>query len=340
MKKLSIIVPIYNVESYLERCLLSLSNQDIAPKDYEIICINDGSTDNSRKIILYVQTIMNNIILIDQENKGVSAARNAGLQVAKGEYILFVDADDFVERYSLGTFLEIAAKQDLDLLYMGFEEWDINGKYLGKNNYEHLHGEVLDGVETYYKTRGKGFLTPDRSHAILLRNSSIKTFALEFTPLVPYLEDGLFIGKYLCLAKRCGFYDKPFYKYLKRPESASTSIISNEQSNKKLTGFIIAANDIKTFLNTKSLTTRQIDIVNILIAKFVLISVMTAISTRRISSIIWVKKKLKDGSFLHLDLSGVQDLNLYARIFNVSFWLFCLYFIIETRILNVKSCSS
>ena len=92
---LSVIIPVYNVEPYLEQCLDSVVNQTY--KNLEIICINDGSTDNSLKILEKYQKKDNRMKIIDQKNKGVAAARNAGLDAATGEYITFVDSDDYLE---------------------------------------------------------------------------------------------------------------------------------------------------------------------------------------------------------------------------------------------------
>lgn len=94
--KLSIVIPVYNVEKYVSECLDSCLEQNIDITDYEIIIVNDGSTDNSANLInLYAK--QSNIIIINQENLGLSAARNAGMKIAKGEYIWFVDSDDWIE---------------------------------------------------------------------------------------------------------------------------------------------------------------------------------------------------------------------------------------------------
>ena len=97
MKKFSIIVPVYNVEKYLGKCLDSVNNQTF--KDYEVIVINDGSTDNSISII--EQYKKNNYVIINQENKGLSEARNTGLKIADGEYIFFLDSDDYIKNETL-----------------------------------------------------------------------------------------------------------------------------------------------------------------------------------------------------------------------------------------------
>ena len=93
--KFSIVVPVYNVEQYLEQCLESLLVQDYG--DYEVICVNDGSTDHSREILAEWEARLPQMKVIDRENGGLSAARNTGLKATKGDYVLFVDSDDWVE---------------------------------------------------------------------------------------------------------------------------------------------------------------------------------------------------------------------------------------------------
>ena len=97
MKKLSIIIPVYNVENYVGKCLESCLNQDIPKNEYEIIVVNDGTKDNSVQVIEKYITPENNIRLIHRKNGGLSAARNTGLKEAKGEYVWFVDSDDWIE---------------------------------------------------------------------------------------------------------------------------------------------------------------------------------------------------------------------------------------------------
>lgn len=93
---LSFIVPVYNVETYLEKCLESFINQ--SEQNFEVIAVNDGSLDNSLKILEEYQKKMPNLRIISQKNKGLSGARNTGLKNAKGEYIAFVDSDDYIDR--------------------------------------------------------------------------------------------------------------------------------------------------------------------------------------------------------------------------------------------------
>ncbi len=95
MPEISVIIPVFNVENYLKNCLDSIINQTF--KDIEIICVNDGSTDNSRKILEEYKNKDKRIIITDKENGGLSSARNAGMKIAKGRFISFVDSDDWID---------------------------------------------------------------------------------------------------------------------------------------------------------------------------------------------------------------------------------------------------
>ena len=117
--KLSIIIPAYNSEKFIEKCLYSCLHQDISHDDYEIIVVDDGSTDNTRNIVLSMKEKYNNIIYIYQENAAQGAARNNGLSKAKGKYIWFVDSDDWIAEYCLGTIIERLEKDMLTAILVG-----------------------------------------------------------------------------------------------------------------------------------------------------------------------------------------------------------------------------
>lgn len=115
---LSIIIPVYNAERYLAECLGSCLQQDLPYEEYEIICVNDGSTDNSVQILEYYQTRYKNIIVINQANQGVSVARNSGIDIAKSEYIWFVDADDLIQENVLYKLKNIAEDAQKDCFFL------------------------------------------------------------------------------------------------------------------------------------------------------------------------------------------------------------------------------
>lgn len=109
--KLSVVVPVYNVEAYIDDCLNSLQIQDYS--DYEIICVNDGSTDRSRKMLSEWESRLPQMKVIDRANGGLSAARNTGLAAATGDYVIFVDSDDWVEPTMLSRLSEEVKGEDM-----------------------------------------------------------------------------------------------------------------------------------------------------------------------------------------------------------------------------------
>lgn len=118
--KLSIIIPVYNVEDYLCRCIDSVLNQDY--EDYEVILVDDGSPDECPKICDSYAKKHNNIRVVHRENGGLSAARNSGIEVAKGEYVMFVDSDDYIEPNVLGGLMEQVERESLDVLRFNYQD--------------------------------------------------------------------------------------------------------------------------------------------------------------------------------------------------------------------------
>lgn len=126
MTKLSVIIPVYNVENYLRDCLNSVVNQTL--KDIEIICINDGSTDKSREILQEFADKDSRIKIIDQENKGQAAARNVGIKEAKGEFIGFVDSDDWLAADFYEKLYDSAIKFNADIAAGSIKRCFASGK--------------------------------------------------------------------------------------------------------------------------------------------------------------------------------------------------------------------
>lgn len=117
MAIVSVIIPVYNVEKYLKDCLDSVCKQSL--KDIEIICINDGSTDNSLKILQQFAQEDRRIVILDQENQGLSVARNEGIRVATGKYLGFVDSDDWIDKDFYEKLVEAAEKYEADIAAAG-----------------------------------------------------------------------------------------------------------------------------------------------------------------------------------------------------------------------------
>ena len=117
--KVSIIVPCYNVENYVSECLKSIFDQTY--KNIEVICINDGSTDDTLSILNNAYQFNNRMILITQKNRGLSEARNAGLRLATGKYVMFIDSDDFIEHDTVYKGLNAMEKYEVDCVNFGMK---------------------------------------------------------------------------------------------------------------------------------------------------------------------------------------------------------------------------
>lgn len=144
MKHLSIIIPVYNVAPYVKACLESIYKQGLEEEEFEVILINDGSTDNSLQIITEIEKIHTNITIFTQRNQGLSISRNQGIARATGEFILFVDSDDLLVPGTLSYLLQYARMYDTDM---------IQGKFIKLNNDEiEKHDIPVTGVDNVANT--------------------------------------------------------------------------------------------------------------------------------------------------------------------------------------------
>lgn len=125
--KLSVIVPMYNVEKYIVECLESISRQNFK-EEFEIIIVNDGSTDSSLKKVNEYFSNLKNLKIISQENRGLSGARNTGMRIAQGEYIIFIDSDDFIKEDFCEKLYTYITKNKLDVVYSTYNLFFEDGK--------------------------------------------------------------------------------------------------------------------------------------------------------------------------------------------------------------------
>lgn len=140
--KVSVIVPVYNNERFLKRCLESIVKQTL--KNIEIVIVNDGSTDNSLEVLQDYAFKHDNILLLDQENQGQAIAINRALDKARGEYIAFVDADDYIEKDMMETLYKEAKSNDLDLVICNWDRVDENGALLGFNDHPDFDNVIFN----------------------------------------------------------------------------------------------------------------------------------------------------------------------------------------------------
>ncbi len=323
MNRLSIIVPMYNVEPYVERCINSLEKQDIQEDEFEIICINDGSPDDSKEVVKRLQKQYDNIILIDQQNQGVSRARNNGIDRAKGKYLLFIDPDDYVDSNSFGRILSKAEKYQAQVSFLGFTFLMQYGSIYRQVLNENISSSLYHGIEAYYLARGYGQPDPDRMWAVLFERNFFNGNNLRYLPDVPYLEDGEFIGRILCLAERCIFDGSSFYQRTTRPGSATNSELF--RSEKAINGFLLAAGNLKKFKEEQDLNERQKIFLNQPISKFVLLALNSSLQKPYIKNYKRIRKVLSGKGFKRIELKGVDTPYTYfVRLYNSCMPVFLL----------------
>ena len=150
MLKLSIIVPVYNVEPYIRPCIESIFNQGLNENDYEVIIVNDGSTDKSMEMVTDIITQHNNITVINQKNQGLSVARNNGIAASKGEYILMPDSDDLLIESSIPPLLKTALETKVDIIiadYLMMNNYEIDQQQYNKIKQPYISTKEMTGVE-------------------------------------------------------------------------------------------------------------------------------------------------------------------------------------------------
>lgn len=227
--KLSIIVPVYNVSKYLSKCLDSLLNQDIWQEDYEIIVVNDGSTDNSKEIAQVYAARHSNILLINQENQGLSGARNTGIRAAKGEYIQFVDSDDYLEPNVLACLLERIQRDQLDVLRFNYQNVNENYEVFEPNKESRPYMDYSDSI-----CNGVEFLNERLGYACYACQFIIRTDLVEECLFKEHMlfEDTQWTPRMLRKAQKVSSTSDIIYNYLSR--SGSITKTDNIDKQKKL----------------------------------------------------------------------------------------------------------
>ena len=216
--KISIVVPVYNVEKYLEKCLESIRNQSL--KEIEIIAVNDCSLDNSLEIIKKYIEKDKRIILIDKiKNEGVSEARNSGIKIAKGEYILCIDGDDWIEKDCLKEMYEIAEKNKAEIVISDFYFDYENGNIIYKID-QKSEGQIFLKKEEALKNifSGKGF--PSIWNKLIKREVYEKN-NIKFPLNISIGEDLLTVLFLIHFSVKIVKLNKAYLHYIQNPKGAT-----------------------------------------------------------------------------------------------------------------------
>ena len=150
-KLISIIIPVYNVAHYLEKSIGSVYNQGLLENEFEVIIVDDGSTDDSLIVTQNFTKEKNNVLIVSQKNKGLGGARNTGIENAKGDYILFLDADDWILPNVLPNIIEIASENQLEILEFGAQGIDLDGTI--KYDIRKKSNLIMNGIDYYNSVR-------------------------------------------------------------------------------------------------------------------------------------------------------------------------------------------
>lgn len=241
--KLSIIVPVYNVADYLAKCLDSLLAQDLPKNEYEIIVVNDGSTDNSGNIAQQYADKYANITLINQANQGLSGARNTGIKCAKGDYIQFVDSDDYLEENVLGGLMRQVEKDNLDVLRFNYENVNDKGDVINPNkdpkHFVDFSNEVVDGLTFLNNKLGPACYAVQFiiKKELLIDNNIIFKSGI-------YFEDVEWTPRMLLKAGRVASTGAVVYYYLVR-EGSITKAVNKDKQRKVLEDKILLIQSMK-----------------------------------------------------------------------------------------------
>lgn len=252
--KLSIIIPVFNAEDYLNKCLNSILNQTF--DDFEVICVNDGSTDNSLEILTEYAKQDKRIKIIDQKNSGTATARKTGLDNSSGEFITFIDNDDWIEP---DTYKLTLAKMtdDVDIVCFGANVPVDESLELSEQNLK-----IINSTKEYLTPKFKGEFPVDIRIFLSLtvfiwdkifKNSIIKENKIDFlTTLTCSCDDANFLYKYLFVNNNIYFFNQCFYNYLQRSSSGMYSRV-RKKTIEQLNDGCLSLYDVYEFLKSKNI---------------------------------------------------------------------------------------
>ncbi len=216
--KLSLIIPVYNTEKYLSRCLSSIFEQAMDMSNIEVVIVDDGSTDNSSLIIKKFQEKFDNIKIVVQENKGLSEARNTGVSNSKGEYIWFIDSDDSITENSLEDIIKLINKIDFEILFFGFNyilSPDKSESYIVDNSNENGYYSLDDIIKSNINFRPMSWSYIYKRTFLIENNITFCKNLLH--------EDEEYSVKTLMLSNKNYFTNNIYYNYFLNSNSIMTT---------------------------------------------------------------------------------------------------------------------
>lgn len=240
---LSIIIPVYNCEHYLKKGFDRLRNLYKIDLAFEIIYVNDGSTDNSLNILKAIEEKNPHVKVLSQENQGSSGARNTAIDVASGQYIQFLDSDDYLDIEQLLLLLEVAKKNSLDAISYRLDYINEKNEKIGERPKQPVtFNEVISGSQALIE----GFF-PSSICVFLFKTEFLNSNNLRITPKITHM-DVEFTSRMMLVANRIMFVDQILYHYLQR-DGSLTKPITIEKVKQMIFDEIIVASNIRKTLN-------------------------------------------------------------------------------------------
>ncbi|WP_299524526.1 glycosyltransferase family 2 protein [uncultured Methanobrevibacter sp.] len=222
MPQISVVLPVYNVEKYLKQCLDSLINQTF--DDFEVICVNDGSTDSSLNILEEYASKDDRFRIISQQNKGLSGARNTGMNYIKGNYLLFLDSDDWIEENALELLYNQVSNLDSEMIIFPYRYYNQEtGKY-NENDFTKLNmfDSSIDNKNFNYKNIPEIVFRIPHESIKLYKVETLKKLAVKFPEGLNY-EDAYFFYKIFFKLNKVSIIRTPIYNYRIRSDSICTT---------------------------------------------------------------------------------------------------------------------
>ncbi|NLG05315.1 MAG: glycosyltransferase, partial [Clostridia bacterium] len=250
--KVSIIVPVYNVDLYLRECMNSLVHQTLY--EIEIICVNDESPDSSHEILEEYFQKDDRITIISQKNKGLSGARNTGMMFAQGEYIHFIDSDDYLSLDAMEKLYAVCKARNLDAVYFDYTRFYDNGT-AAPQLVRREHCDIYDGVSFLKTLKDENAFTPT-AWSQMLRREFLRENNIAFYQGIIH-EDNLFTFYVLMEAKRVSHVGEKLYHHRLR----ANSIMTVPQSHKNAIGYFISMQEMMLYgLENKRSRTKEAEI--------------------------------------------------------------------------------
>ncbi|MDO5971132.1 glycosyltransferase [Flavivirga aquimarina] len=288
--KISIIIPVFNVEKFLNKCISSIVNQEVDSDKFEIIAVNDGSTDGSLNVLEEIKKKTKNLKIITQENQGLSGARNTGLENADGQYILFVDSDDYILPNALKVLVEKGVNREIDILEFGAEGVTPENKVTYSTTAT-TNNEVLTGEQYLSQINYMGSACNKLYRLTFLNENNLR-----FMPNV-YIEDIEFNTRAVFLSKKIIAIKDILAHFLQR-EGSITRTKNFVKKEKMIFDIFTVLNSINSFTE-KNVTKESIAYiplkkrVSALIATM-LLRVLKETKTIKIKKNIIIKLKNQD----------------------------------------------